>query len=200
MKARVAILISGAGSNMAALIEAQSADCPYEIVYVLSNKPDAPGLDRARALGVEALAVDQAPFGKDRAAHEAAVQAELAARNIEWVALAGYMRLLTPEFVARWQGRMINIHPSLLPKYPGLDTHRRALEAGDTEAGCTVHHVIAEMDAGPIIAQARVPVLAADTPESLAARVLEAEHRLYPAALADAIMAHEKGPRIAPEA
>lgn len=200
MKARVAILISGAGSNMAALIEAQSADCPYEIVCVLSNKPDAPGLDRARALGVEALAVDQAPFGKDRAAHETAVQAELAARNIEWVALAGYMRLLTPEFVARWQGRMINIHPSLLPKYPGLDTHRRALEAGDTEAGCTVHHVIAEMDAGPIIAQAPVPVLAGDTSEALAARVLEAEHRLYPAALADAILAHEKGPRIAPEA
>jgi len=186
---KVAILISGAGSNMAALIAAQSADCPYEIVCVLSNKPDAPGLDRARALGVEALAVDQAPFGKDRAAHEAAIHAELVARDVEWVALAGYMRLLTPEFVERWRGRLINIHPSLLPKYPGLDTHRRALEAGDAEVGCTVHHVVAEMDAGPIIAQATVPVLAGDTPESLAARVLTAEHTLYPAALAMAVSA-----------
>lgn len=199
-KTRVAILISGAGSNMAALIEAQTADGPYEIVCVLSNKPDAPGLLRARDLGVEALAVDQRPFGPDREAHQRAIHAELAARDVEWVALAGYMRLLTPEFVERWRGRMINIHPSLLPKYPGLDTHRRALEAGDAEAGCTVHHVVAEMDAGPIIAQAAAPVLPGDTPESLAARVLEAEHRLYPAALAQAILAHEKGPRVTPEA
>ena len=186
-RARVGVLISGAGSNMAALIEAQSADCPYEIACVLSNKPDAPGLDRARALGVEALAIDQRPFGTDREAHERAIHAELAARGVQWVALAGYMRLLTPWFVARWNDRLINIHPSLLPKYPGLDTHRRALEAGDAEAGCTVHHVIDAVDAGPIIAQARVPVLADDTVETLSARVLEAEHGLYPEALAQAI-------------
>ncbi len=187
-KARVAILISGTGSNMVALIEAARAPaCPFEIVCVLSNKPEAPGLDRARAVGVEAITVDQRPFGKDRAAHELAIQAELTARNIEWVALAGYMRLLTPGFVDPWQGRMLNIHPSLLPKYPGLDTHRRALEAGDAEAGCTVHHVVAEMDAGPIIAQVRVPILDDDTPESVAARVLEAEHRLYPSSLVRAI-------------
>jgi phosphoribosylglycinamide formyltransferase-1/phosphoribosylamine--glycine ligase/phosphoribosylglycinamide formyltransferase/phosphoribosylformylglycinamidine cyclo-ligase len=187
-KARVAILISGTGSNMVALIEAARAPaCPFEIVCVISNKPEASGLDRARNLGVEAIAVDQRPFGKDRAAHELAIQAELTARNIEWVVLAGYMRLLTPGFVDPWQGRMLNIHPSLLPKYPGLDTHRRALEAGDTEAGCTVHHVVAEMDAGPIIAQVRVPILGDDTPESVAARVLAAEHRLYPSSLVRAI-------------
>ncbi len=187
-KARVAILISGTGSNMVALIEAARAPaCPFEIVCVISNKPEASGLDRARNLGVEAIAVDQRPFGKDRAAHELAIQAELTARNIEWVVLAGYMRLLTPGFVDPWQGRMLNIHPSLLPKYPGLDTHRRALEAGDAEAGCTVHHVVAEMDAGPIIAQVRVPILDDDTPESVAARVLEAEHRLYPSSLVRAI-------------
>ena len=189
-KARVAILISGAGSNMAALIAAShTLDCPYEVVCVVSNRPGAPGLDRARALGVEAVAVDQALFGKDREAHERAVQAELAARGVEWVALAGYMRLLTPGFVEQWTGRMVNIHPSLLPKYPGLDTHRRALEAGDAEAGCTVHYVVAEMDAGPIIAQSRVPVLADDTPEDLAARVLDVEHQLYPAALIQAVAA-----------
>lgn len=189
-RARVGILISGTGSNMAALIEAARApDCPYEVVCVLSNKPTATGLERARALGVEALAVDQAPFGKDREAHERAVHAELAARAVEWVALAGYMRLLTPWFVAQWQDRLINIHPSLLPKYPGLDTHRRALDAGDTEAGCTVHRVIDAVDAGPIIAQARVPVLAGDTVETLSARVLEVEHQLYPAALIQAVTA-----------
>lgn len=200
-RARVAVLISGTGSNMVALIEAaREPACPYQVVCVLSNKPDAPGLARAHDLGVEVLAVDQRPFGKDRAAHETVLQTELLARNVEWVALAGYMRLLTPGFVAAWQGRMINIHPSLLPKYPGLDTHRRALEAGDIEAGCTVHHVVAEMDAGPIIAQARVPVLEGDTPETLASRVLAAEHRLYPTALAQVVAAHKKGPRIAPEA
>jgi len=189
-RARVAVLISGNGSNMVALIEAaRDPACPFEVVCVLSNKPDAPGLARAHDMGVEALAVDQRPFGKDRAAHEAVLQTELLARDVEWVALAGYMRLLTPGFVAAWQGRMLNIHPSLLPKYPGLDTHRRALEAGDAEAGCTVHHVVAEMDAGPIISQARVPVLADDSPQSLAARVLQAEHRLYPAALAEAVAA-----------
>lgn len=189
-RTRVGIMISGTGSNMAALIEAARApNCPYEVVCVLSNRPAAAGLDRARALGVEALAVDQTPFGKNREAHERAVHAELAARGVEWVALAGYMRLLTPWFVAQWQGRLINIHPSLLPKYPGLDTHRRALEAGDTEAGCTVHHVIDAVDAGPIIAQARVPVMADDTVEALSARVLAAEHQLYPTALIRAVAA-----------
>jgi formyltetrahydrofolate-dependent phosphoribosylglycinamide formyltransferase len=190
MKSRVAILISGTGSNMVALVEAaRDSACPYEVVCVISNKPEAPGLDRARDLGVEAIAVDQRPFGKDRPAHERVLHAELTARNIEWVALAGYMRLLTPGLVDPWQGRMINIHPSLLPKYPGLDTHQRAIDAGDAEAGCTVHHVVAEMDAGPIIAQARVPILNDDTPETLAARVLKAEHQLYPAALAKAVSA-----------
>lgn len=188
-KARVAVFISGTGSNMLALIAASRAtECPYEVACVLSNKPDAPGLSHARALGVEAIAVDQAAFGRNREAHERAIHAELGIRNIGWIALAGYMRLLTPWFVGQWQGRLINIHPSLLPKYPGLDTHRRALDAGDTEAGCTVHHVVAEMDAGPIIDQARLPVLTDDTPEGLAARVLEAEHALYPAALARAIL------------
>ena len=195
MRARVGILISGAGSNMAALIDAsQAPDCPYEVACVLSNKPDAPGLDRARHLGVDALAVDQRPFGPDREAHERAIHAELTAHDVEWVALAGYMRLLTPWFVAQWKNRLINIHPSLLPKYPGLDTHRRALEAGDTEAGCTVHHVIDAVDAGPIIAQARVPVLAGDTPETLAGRVLTAEHSLYPSALAQAVMGSNAHP------
>lgn len=187
-RARVGILISGTGSNMAALIEAARADdCPYEVACVLSNKPDAAGLARARDLGVEAVAVDQAPFGKDREAHERAIHAELTARDVEWVALAGYMRLLTPWFVEAWQGRLLNIHPSLLPKYPGLDTHRRAIEAGDTEAGCTVHHVIAAVDAGEIIEQVPVPIFPGDTPERLAARVLRAEHTLYPLALAEAV-------------
>lgn len=187
---RVGILISGTGSNMAALIGADRApDCPYEVVCVISNKPGAAGLGRANALGVEAIAVDQASFGQDREAHERAIHAELTAHGVQWVALAGYMRLLTPWFVETWQGRLINIHPSLLPKYPGLDTHRRAIEAGDTEAGCTVHHVIAAVDAGPIVAQARVPVETGDTPEGLAARVLKAEHALYPLALAAAVRA-----------
>ena len=184
MKTKVAILISGAGSNMAALIEAQSLDCPYEIACVLSNKPDAPGLALARDLGVEAVAIDHTPFGKDREAHERALHADLVARNIEWVGLAGYMRLLTPWFVREWRGRLINIHPSLLPKYPGLDTHRRALEAGDAEAGCTVHLVTNDLDCGPVLGQARVAVLPGDDEATLASRVLAEEHRLYPAALA----------------
>ena len=190
MKSRVGVLISGGGSNMAALIAAaQDPAYPAEIACVISNNPDAGGLAKARAAGVEAIAIDHRPFGKDREAHERAMDAELRARNVEWVALAGYMRLLTPWFVRAWQGRMLNIHPSLLPLYPGLHTHRRALEAGDAEAGCTVHLVIDEVDAGPILGQARVPVVQGDTPETLAARVLEAEHQLYPAALAAAIRA-----------
>ena len=185
-RVRVAVLISGAGSNMAALIDAgQAADAPFEVALVLSNDPQAGGLAVARAKGVATAAVDHKPFGKDRAAHEAAIQAELDAAGIEVVALAGYMRLLTPFLVNRWEGRMLNIHPSLLPKYPGLDTHARALAALDAEAGCTVHLVTEGVDEGPILDQAAVPVVEGDTPETLAQRVLQAEHALYPRAVAD---------------
>lgn len=184
-RAKVAVLISGRGSNMTALVEAARApDCPYEVVMVLSNKPDAEGLVLAAAAGVPTLAIDHRPFGADREAHERALDAALREAGAEYVALAGYMRVLTPWLVEAWAGRMINIHPSLLPKYPGLDTHRRAIEAGDAEAGCTVHLVTAGVDEGPILDQARVPVLDGDTPESLSARVLSAEHALYPRVLA----------------
>ena len=182
---RVAILISGAGSNMAALIDAAAAtDSPYEVALVLSNKPDAGGLAVAAAKGVPTVAVDHRRFNKDREAHERAVQAELESHGVQAIALAGYMRLLTPWLVGRWKDRMLNIHPSLLPLYPGLDTHARALAAGDSEAGCTVHLVTEGVDEGPILDQARVPVVAGDTPATLSQRVLEAEHRLYPRALA----------------
>ncbi|GAA0869672.1 phosphoribosylglycinamide formyltransferase [Brevundimonas basaltis] len=185
-RARVAVLISGAGSNMAALIDAaQPSDAPFEVVLVLSNKPDAGGLAVAQARGVATAVVDHRPLGKDRAAHERAVQTVLEAHGVEVVALAGYMRLLTPWLVGRWQGRMVNIHPSLLPKYPGLDTHARALAAGDAEAGCSVHLVAEGVDDGPLLGQSRVPVLPDDTPASLAQRVLTAEHELYPRVLAD---------------
>jgi phosphoribosylglycinamide formyltransferase-1/phosphoribosylamine--glycine ligase/phosphoribosylglycinamide formyltransferase/phosphoribosylformylglycinamidine cyclo-ligase len=183
---RVAVLISGGGSNMAALIEAsRAADAAFEVVLVLSNKPDAGGLDVARDAGMQAVSVDHRPYGKDREAHERAVQAELEAANVEVVALAGYMRLLTPWLVRKWEGRMLNIHPSLLPLYPGLDTHARAIAAGDAEAGCTVHLVTEGVDEGPVLGQARVPLLEGDTAERLAARVLVAEHQLYPRVLAD---------------
>ena len=185
-RTRVAVLISGTGSNMAALVEAaRAADCPWEVALVLSNRPEACGLATAAAAGVPTIVVDHRPFGKDREAHERAVDAALRRHEVEVVALAGYMRLLTPWLVGRWAGRMLNIHPSLLPKYPGLDTHARALAAGDVEAGCTVHLVTEGVDEGPVLAQARVPVRSDDTPESLAARVLTAEHALYPRALAD---------------
>lgn len=185
-RVRVAVLISGAGSNMAALIDAgRHADAPFEVVLVLSNKPDAGGLAIAASGGVATAVVAHAAFGKDRAAHEAAVQTVLEAHRVEVVALAGYMRLLTPFLVGRWAGRMLNIHPSLLPKYPGLDTHARAIAAGDAEAGCTVHLVAEGVDDGPVLGQAAVPVLAEDTPASLAQRVLASEHRLYPRVLAD---------------
>lgn len=184
-RTRVAVLISGTGSNMAALIDAASApDSPFEIVLVLSNRPDAAGIARARAAGVPTEVIDHRPFGKDREAHERRVDEALAKRGAQIVALAGYMRLLTPWLVRRWEGRMLNIHPSLLPLYPGLDTHARALAAGDVEAGCTVHLVTEGLDEGPILAQSRVPILPGDTPQSLADRVLAAEHRLYPEALA----------------
>ncbi len=187
-RARVAALISGEGTNMSALVEAaQAPACPYEVVLVLSNAPEAAGLKRARALGVEAVAVDHRKFGSDREAHERAVDAELSRVGADWVALAGYMRVLTPWLVRRWAGRMLNIHPSLLPRHPGLRTHARALEAGDAVHGCTVHWVTEGLDAGTALAKAEVPVLPGDTAVSLAARVLAAEHRLYPQVLADAV-------------
>lgn len=179
---RVAVLISGTGSNLRALVEASGTT--YEVSLVLSNRPEAAGLAWAAERGLATLALPHAPFGKDRQAHEAALDEALREHDIQVVALAGYMRVLTPWLVGRWSGRMLNIHPSLLPRYPGLDTHRRALDAGDPEAGCTVHLVSEGVDEGPILDQARVPVLPDDTPETLAARVLEAEHRLYPQALA----------------
>lgn len=181
---RVAVLISGGGSNMAALIRAaQDPAYPAEIALVLSNNAEAGGLEKARAAGVPTLVIDHRPFGKDRQAHEAAIHQALLDHGIEVVALAGYMRLLTPWLVSRWSGRMLNIHPSLLPLYPGLDTHARAIAAGDAEAGCTVHLVTEGVDEGPILDQARVPILGDDTPASLAQRVLTAEHQLYPRAL-----------------
>jgi phosphoribosylglycinamide formyltransferase-1 len=184
-KVRVGVLISGRGSNMSALVEASRApDCPYEVVLVLSNKPDAAGLDAARAAGIEARAIDQRNFPKDREGHERALNAALQEARVEVVALAGYMRILTPVLIDAWAGRMINIHPSLLPKYPGLDTHNRAIAAGDAEAGCTVHLVTIGVDEGPILGQATVPILPGDDEASLSARTLVAEHRLYPAMLA----------------
>ena len=182
---RVGVLISGGGSNMAALIAAaKAADYPADIVRVLSNTADAGGLEKARAEGIEASAIDSKPFGKDREAHERALDAALREAGVEVVCLAGYMRLLTPWFVDVWSGRMLNIHPSLLPAFKGLHTHARALEAGVAEAGCTVHLVTAELDDGPILGQARVRVLPGDDEHTLAARVLAAEHRLYPQVLA----------------
>jgi phosphoribosylglycinamide formyltransferase 1 len=183
LKKRVAILISGGGSNMLRLLESMDADHPAEPVLVLSNRPDAGGLAKAAALGVRTAVVDHRPFKGDRAAFEAALQEALLAARPDILCLAGFMRILTPDFTRAWAGRMLNIHPSLLPKYPGLGTHARALEAGDAEVGCTVHEVTEDLDAGPILGQARVPVLPGDTPETLAARVLGEEHRLYPAVL-----------------
>jgi phosphoribosylglycinamide formyltransferase 1 len=183
VKRRVGILISGRGSNMAALIAAALDPAfPAEIVVVLSNRPDAAGLALARAAGVDAI--DHRPFGRDRAAHEAAIDAALRAADVEIVCLAGYLRLLTPFLVDAWAGRMLNIHPSLLPSFPGLETHARALASRVKLHGCTVHLVTQEMDTGPILAQAVVPVLPGDTEDDLAARVLRQEHAIYPAALA----------------
>lgn len=182
---RVGILISGGGSNMAALIAAaQDPAYPAEIVCVISNRADAGGLAKARAAGVPHVVVVDHKAHPDRESFERAMQAELEAAGVEIVALAGFMRLLTPWFIERWLDRLINIHPALLPSYKGLHTHARALADGVKIAGCTVHFVRPEMDVGPIIVQAAVPVLDADTPDTLAARVLASEHRIYPAALA----------------
>jgi formyltetrahydrofolate-dependent phosphoribosylglycinamide formyltransferase len=185
MRRRTAILISGRGSNMTALAAAAAApDYPAEIVLVLSNRPAAAGLAGAAAAGLATACIDHREFRGDRAAHERAIAAALDAAGVELVCLAGYMRLLTPFLVNRYAGRMLNIHPSLLPSFPGLDTHARALAAGVRLHGCTVHLVGEGTDEGPILAQAAVPVLPGDTEEALAARVLAQEHRLYPAALA----------------
>ena len=182
---RVAILISGRGSNMAALIEAaRHPDYPAEIVLVISNRLEAEGLARAAAAGIATAVVDHTSFA-GKPAFEAALNARLAEAGAEIVCLAGFMRLLSPGFVERWPDRLVNIHPSLLPAFPGLNTHARAIAAGAKVHGCTVHFVRAAMDDGPIIAQAEVPVLPGDTPELLAARVLVAEHQLYPGALAE---------------
>ncbi len=182
-KKRVAILISGRGSNMQSLVAAaREADFPALIAAVISNRPAAPGLAWAKSNGLHSIALDHAAYAS-REAFEGDLQKALEQAEIELIALAGFMRLMTPNFVDRWRDRMINIHPSLLPAYRGLNTHERALADGVRIAGCTVHFVRSEMDAGPIIAQAAVPVLTEDTPALLAARVLEAEHKIYPEAL-----------------
>lgn len=183
MTKRVAILISGGGSNMVSLVDSMTGDHPARPVLILSSDPAAGGLRKAAARGIPAKAVDHRAFGDDRAAFEEALQDELDKALPDILCLAGFMRILTDAFVRRWRGRMLNIHPSLLPRYPGLDTHARALAAGDAEAGCSVHEVTPELDAGPLLGQARVPVMPDDTPHTLAARVLKSEHMLYPAVL-----------------
>ncbi|MEE8663766.1 MAG: phosphoribosylglycinamide formyltransferase [Acetobacter sp.] len=184
----VAVLISGRGSNMTALIEAaHDPDYPAEIRLVISNIPDAPGLETARAAGIQTLTIDHRIFGKNREAHERAIDSALRDAGIEIVCLAGYMRLLTPFLTDAWSGRMLNIHPSLLPEFPGLHTHERAIAAKASKHGCTIHLVTAGMDEGPVLAQAAVDVFPDDTPESLAARVLKEEHQLYPKTLAELI-------------
>jgi formyltetrahydrofolate-dependent phosphoribosylglycinamide formyltransferase len=183
-KPRLAVLISGRGSNMVALAKAAEApDYPARLALVVSNRPEAEGLATAACLGIETLAIPHRAY-PSREAFDAALTQALKAHAIDVIALAGFMRILTPGFIRDWEGRIVNIHPSLLPKYQGLDTHARAIANGDGEAGCTVHVVTERLDDGPILAQARVPVLADDTPETLAARVLVEEHRLYPRALA----------------
>ncbi len=184
---------------MQALIEAaRHPDYPAEIVLAISNRADAPGLGLAESLGVRAVCIPSRDYGRDRETHERVIDAQLAADNVDLVCLAGYMRLLTPFLVQRWSGRMLNIHPSLLPAYPGLDTHARVLAARETRHGCTVHLVTEMMDEGPILAQAEVPVLTDDSADSLAARVLEQEHRLYPAALAAYVSTHPLPDRAPP--
>jgi len=180
---RVAILISGGGSNMVSLVNSMQDDHPARAVLVVSNDPNAGGLAKAQALGVPTACIDHKPFGKDRAAFEAALQDTLKTADPDIICLAGFMRILTPDFTEKWEGRMLNIHPSLLPKYKGLHTHARALEAGDPEHGCSVHEVTAALDDGPILGQARLSVRPDDTADTLAARLLPLEHSLYPAVL-----------------
>jgi len=185
-KARVAILISGSGTNMAALLyAAKQPGCPYEVVLVASNNPDAAGLTLAQAEGVTIFALSHRDM--DRPSHDVAIDAAIRKSGADYVALAGYMRILTPEFVRGWEGRMLNIHPSLLPKYKGLHTHQRALDAGDALAGCSVHLVTAELDDGPVLGQIEVAVMPQDTAKTLAGRVLIAEHQLYSRTLAQYI-------------
>lgn len=194
----IAVLISGSGTNMAALLYASRAeDCPFEICLVASNNPDAGGLKLAEAEGVPTFALSHK--GMDRAAHDGAMDAAIRASGAEYVALAGYMRILTPDFVAGWHGRMVNIHPSLLPKYQGLHTHDRALESGDSHGGCSVHMVIAELDAGPLLGQTAVAILPGDNADGLAARVLIAEHQLYARCLADLVAAVKSPDRLIAE-
>ncbi len=184
MTTRVAILISGGGSNMAALVRDMHGDHPARPVLVVSDRPEARGLSKAAAMGVAVADVDHRRFGAGRGAgFEHALQAKLEEARPDILCLAGFMRILTPEFVSHWQGRMLNIHPSLLPKYKGLNTHARAIEAGEREAGCSVHEVTAELDGGPVLGRARVAVAPDETPRTLAAKVLRLEHRLYPAVL-----------------
>ena len=180
---RIAILISGGGSNMVALVRSMTGDHPGRPVLVASNDLAAGGLVKAQAAGIATAAVDHRAYGKDRAGFEAELLRHIEAAEPDILCLAGFMRVLTPAFVARFEGRMLNIHPSLLPKYPGLHTHQRAIDAGDAEAGCTVHEVTAVLDDGPILGQARVPVLPGDSADTLAGRVLVQEHRLYPEVL-----------------
>ncbi|WP_306005678.1 phosphoribosylglycinamide formyltransferase [Aquicoccus porphyridii] len=183
MSIPVAILISGGGSNMVRLVESMKGDHPGRACLVLSNDPAAGGLEKAREMGIATATVDRRDFKNDREGFEKALISEIDGAGAEVICLAGFMRILTPHFISHYAGRMLNIHPSLLPKYRGLDTHARALAAGDKEAGCTVHEVTAELDDGPILGQAVVPVLPGDTPATLAARVLEREHALYPMVL-----------------
>ena len=191
-RARVAVLISGTGSNMAALLYAsRAADCPYAIVLVASNDPEAPGLTLARAEGVATFALSHR--GMTREDHDAAMHAAVAGAGADYIALAGYMRVLSDGFVAQWEGRMLNVHPSLLPRYPGLRTHARALEAGDSHGGCSIHLVTPTLDDGPVLGQTAVAILPGDTPETLAARVLIAEHQLYPRCLA-AFVSRQRDP------
>lgn len=183
MTKRVAIFVSGGGSNMRALVSSMTGDHPARPAVVVSNNAGAGGIAWAKEQGIATEVIDHRPFGEDRAGFEAQIQAQLAPHRPDILCLAGFMRVLTAGFVEPWQGRMLNIHPSLLPKYRGLHTHARALQAGDAEHGCTVHEVTPALDDGPILGQARVQILPGDTPDILAARVLEQEHRLYPAVL-----------------
>ncbi|QDY69195.1 phosphoribosylglycinamide formyltransferase [Qingshengfaniella alkalisoli] len=183
MTKRVALLISGGGSNMVSLAQSMTGDHPARPALVVSNRPNAGGLAKAEEMGIDTALVDHRPFGQDRAAFERDLNRTLEQVDPDIICMAGFMRVLTPVFIDRWAGRMLNIHPSLLPKYRGLHTHARALEAGDAEHGCSVHEVTAELDGGPLLGQARIKVEDKDTPETLAARVLEWEHKLYPAVL-----------------